>query len=241
MSASYLRELRTVHADRSSASLRNQASRTKHQKTGHRMDTCLRRYGGNGSNPMTVAISPAALARTCGLLLLFSLTACTGSPAATALQPDFELPTPAGVASVSVQATAARNDRGKLGATGHGGHGAGDAWQRHRWSRRATIPFAAHHLAQQPVRFEGHLASGRECVRWREPIRMRRGNDHRQHADDSYQVRYRGDVQAASGRYCRRGERAEPAKRKRPLERNKLDTFVTELGHKSLVIHRAWT
>lgn len=103
MSASYLRELRTVHADRSSASLRNQASRTKHQKTGHRMDTCLRRYGGNGSNPMTVAISPAALARTCGLLLLFSLTACTGSPAATALQPDFELPTPAGVASVSVR------------------------------------------------------------------------------------------------------------------------------------------
>jgi hypothetical protein len=67
------------------------------------MDTRLHRNDGNGSNPMTVAFSAAALARTCGLVLLFGLTACTGAPAATALQPDFELTTPAGVASVSVR------------------------------------------------------------------------------------------------------------------------------------------
>ena len=37
------------------------------------------------------------------LVLLFGLAACTGSPASLALRPDFEVMTPAGIASVSIR------------------------------------------------------------------------------------------------------------------------------------------
>ena len=43
------------------------------------------------------------LTRTRALVLLSGLAACTGSPATLALQPDFEVMTPAGVASISVR------------------------------------------------------------------------------------------------------------------------------------------
>jgi hypothetical protein len=53
---------------------------------------------------MFARITPVALARTRALLLLLSgLAACTGSPATLALRPDFEVMTPAGVASVSIR------------------------------------------------------------------------------------------------------------------------------------------
>lgn len=52
---------------------------------------------------MFAHITPAALARTRALLLLSGLAACTGSPATLALQPDFEVMTPAGIASVSIR------------------------------------------------------------------------------------------------------------------------------------------
>src|SRR5277367_190224 len=44
-----------------------------------------------------------AHACTRALLLVSGLAACTGSPATLALQPDFEVMTPAGIASVSVR------------------------------------------------------------------------------------------------------------------------------------------
>jgi hypothetical protein len=52
---------------------------------------------------MFARITPVALARTRALLLLSGLPACTGSPATLALQPDFEVMTPAGIASVSIR------------------------------------------------------------------------------------------------------------------------------------------
>lgn len=48
-------------------------------------------------------LTPVALARIRALLLFLGLTACTGSPATLALQPAFEVMTPAGVASVSIR------------------------------------------------------------------------------------------------------------------------------------------
>jgi hypothetical protein len=47
--------------------------------------------------------SPPAL--TLSLLVAISLTACTGSPGTLALQPSFEVATPAGLASVSIRET----------------------------------------------------------------------------------------------------------------------------------------
>jgi hypothetical protein len=52
---------------------------------------------------MFARMTPVALARTRALLLLSGLAACTGSPATLALQPDFEVMTPAGIASVSIR------------------------------------------------------------------------------------------------------------------------------------------
>src|SRR5437868_4782950 len=52
---------------------------------------------------MFAHITPATLARTRALVLLSGLAACTGSPATLALQPDFEVMTPAGIASVSIR------------------------------------------------------------------------------------------------------------------------------------------
>jgi hypothetical protein len=46
---------------------------------------------------------PAALACKRYLLLLSCLASCTGSPATLAMRPDFEVMTPAGVASVSIR------------------------------------------------------------------------------------------------------------------------------------------
>jgi hypothetical protein len=48
-------------------------------------------------------IAPGALAHTRALLLLCGLASCAGSPRTLALQPDFEVKTPAGVASVSIR------------------------------------------------------------------------------------------------------------------------------------------
>jgi hypothetical protein len=47
-------------------------------------------------------VSPGALGRTCALLLC-GLASCTGSPATLALQPAFEIMTPAGTTSVSIR------------------------------------------------------------------------------------------------------------------------------------------
>jgi hypothetical protein len=52
---------------------------------------------------MFARMTPVVLARTRALLLLSGLAACTGSPATLALQPDFEVMTPAGIASVSIR------------------------------------------------------------------------------------------------------------------------------------------
>jgi len=48
-------------------------------------------------------VTPGALAHTCALLLLCGLASCTGSPATLALQPAFDVMTPAGIASVSIR------------------------------------------------------------------------------------------------------------------------------------------
>jgi len=48
-------------------------------------------------------VTPGALAHTGALLLLCGLASCTGSPATLALRPDFEVMTPAGIASVSIR------------------------------------------------------------------------------------------------------------------------------------------
>jgi hypothetical protein len=52
---------------------------------------------------MVARITPVAFARMRALLLLYGLAACTGSPATLALQPDFEVTTPAGITSVSIR------------------------------------------------------------------------------------------------------------------------------------------
>src|SRR5437868_2747854 len=52
---------------------------------------------------MFARITSGALAHMRALLLLAGLASCTGSPAALALQPDFEVMTPPGVASVSIR------------------------------------------------------------------------------------------------------------------------------------------
>jgi hypothetical protein len=52
---------------------------------------------------MFARITSGGLAHRRALLLLFGLASCTGSPATLALQPDFEVMTPAGIASVSIR------------------------------------------------------------------------------------------------------------------------------------------
>ena len=52
---------------------------------------------------MFAFIAPGALAHARALLLLGGLASCTGSPATFALRPDFEVMTPAGIASVSIR------------------------------------------------------------------------------------------------------------------------------------------
>ena len=52
---------------------------------------------------MFARLAPAAFARTLALVLLSGLAACTGSPATLAMRPDFEMMTPAGLASVSIR------------------------------------------------------------------------------------------------------------------------------------------
>ena len=52
---------------------------------------------------MFARITPPALARARALLLLSSLAACTVAPATVAVQPDFEVMTPAGAAHVSMR------------------------------------------------------------------------------------------------------------------------------------------
>lgn len=52
---------------------------------------------------MSTYTVPAALACRRYLLLLLCLASCTGSPATLALRPDFEVMTPAGIASVSIR------------------------------------------------------------------------------------------------------------------------------------------
>jgi hypothetical protein len=47
--------------------------------------------------------APVLVARTLALVLLSALAACTGSPATLAMQPDFEMMTPARLASVSIR------------------------------------------------------------------------------------------------------------------------------------------
>jgi hypothetical protein len=48
-------------------------------------------------------VIPGALAHTCALPLLCGLASCTGSPATLALQPAFDVMTPAGIVSVSIR------------------------------------------------------------------------------------------------------------------------------------------
>lgn len=48
-------------------------------------------------------LTPLAFARMHALILLCALAACTGSPATLAMRPDFEMMTPAGLASVSIR------------------------------------------------------------------------------------------------------------------------------------------
>ena len=52
---------------------------------------------------MFARMTPVALMPPRVLLLLSGLAACTGSPATLALQPDFEVMTPEGIASVSIR------------------------------------------------------------------------------------------------------------------------------------------
>ena len=52
---------------------------------------------------MFARLAPVALVRTLVLILLAGLAACTGSPATLAIRPDFEMLTPAGLASVSIR------------------------------------------------------------------------------------------------------------------------------------------
>src|SRR5689334_3646246 len=60
--------------------------------------------GAKEAGAMANAARAIAAGRACTVpLLLLGLAACTGSPAALALRPEFEVMTPAGVASVSIR------------------------------------------------------------------------------------------------------------------------------------------
>jgi hypothetical protein len=60
-------------------------------------------FGLSGGRWTFRRVTSGALARTCVLPLLLGLASCLGSPGTLALQPAFEMMTPAGIASVSVR------------------------------------------------------------------------------------------------------------------------------------------
>lgn len=95
---------------------------------------------------------------------------------------------------------AARNDRRGIYAIYKGWHGArGVPGSAHR-SGRGTVSFATNRLARKSVRSEAGLTIGRECVRWRLPVRLRRGHGIQQRIAGDDHIGRRVTVRAASWR-----------------------------------------